>query len=96
MNKRNYLATIVYDAQGADGTSDEMIPKLSEMIREVEGEVDKVENQGAHDFAYPQSNKIKVGTFLQFEISGDPDMPVRLKDKLRLEKKVDRVLIERK
>ena len=27
MNKRNYLATIVYDARGADGTSDEMIPK---------------------------------------------------------------------
>lgn len=96
MNKRNYLATIVYDARGADGTSDEMIPKLSEMIREVEGEVNKVENQGAHDFAYPQSKEMKSGTFLQFEISGDPDLPVRLKDKLSFEKKVDRVLIERK
>ena len=57
MNKRNYLATIVYDARGADGTSDEMIPKLSEMIREAEGEVNKVENQGVHDFAYPQSKE---------------------------------------
>ena len=43
MNKRNYLATIVYDAHGADGASDEMIPRLSEIIRDVEGEVTKVE-----------------------------------------------------
>jgi ribosomal protein S6 len=96
MNKRNYLATIVYDAHGADGGSDEMIPRLSEIIRATDGEVTKVENQGSHDFAYPQSKQMKSGTYLQFEISGDPEMPVRLKDKLRLEKKVDRVLIERK
>ena len=73
-----------------------MIPRLSEIIRDVEGEVTKVENQGSHDFAYPQSKEMKAGTYLQFEISGDTEMPVRLKDKLRLEKKVDRVLIERK
>ena len=73
-----------------------MIPRLSEIIRDVEGEVTKVENQGSHDFAYPQSKEVKAGTYLQFEISGDTEMPVRLKDKLRLEKKVDRVLIERK
>ena len=73
-----------------------MIPRLSEIIRDVEGEVTKVENQGSHEFAYPQSKEMKAGTYLQFEISGDTEMPVRLKDKLRLEKKVDRVLIERK
>jgi ribosomal protein S6 len=73
-----------------------MIPRLSEIIRATDGEVTKVENQGSHDFAYPQSKQMKSGTYLQFEISGDPEMPVRLKDKLRLEKKVDRVLIERK
>ena len=61
MNKRNYLATIVYDARGADGTSDEMIPKLSEMIREVEGEVNKVENQGAHDFCLSSKQGNEVG-----------------------------------
>ena len=61
MNKRNYLATIVYDAHGADGGSDEMIPRLSEIIRATDGEVTKVENQGSHDFAYPQSKQMKSG-----------------------------------
>lgn len=96
MNKRNYLATIVYDARGADGSSDEMIPKLSEIIRQAEGEVSKVDNQGSKDFVYPQSKNLSSGTYLQFEIESDSELPVRLKEKLKLEKKVDRVLIERK
>ena len=96
MNKRNYLATIVYDARGADGSSDEMIPKLSEIIRQSDGEVTKVDNQGSKDFVYPQSKTLTSGIYLQFEIESDSELPVRLKEKLKLEKKVDRVLIERK
>ena len=96
MNKRNYLATIVYDSRGADGSSDEMISKLSETIRQIDGEVKKVDNQGSHDFAYPQSKDMTSGVFLQFDIESDSEMPTRLKDKLKLEKKVDRILIERK
>tara|TARA_B100000941_G_C28455970_1_gene527911 strand:+ start:243 stop:530 length:288 start_codon:yes stop_codon:yes gene_type:complete len=94
--KNNYLATIVFDPKGSDGSTDEMIPKISEIIVNVEGEVQKVESQGTHDFAYPQKGKAKRGVYLQFELSGDSEMPSRLKEKLRLEKKVDRVIVERK
>ena len=55
--KNNYLATIVFDPKGSDGSTDEMIPKLSEIIVSVDGEVQKVESQGTHDFAYPQKGK---------------------------------------
>jgi ribosomal protein S6 len=95
MNKKNYLATIVFDPRGSDGTSDEMIPRLSEIISDSEGEVIKVENQGTHDFSYPQRKGLSSGTFLQFEINGTPDTPDSIKKKLKLEKKIDRVLIER-
>ena len=94
MSKKNYLATIVCDPRGADGSSDEMIPKLSEIIRDSDGEVTKVENLGTHDFAYPQQKQMHSGVYLQFEISAGPSMPDRLKEKLKLEKKIDRVLIE--
>ena len=43
--KNNYLATIVFDPKGSDGSTDEMIPKLSEIIVSVDGEVQKVESQ---------------------------------------------------
>ncbi|HAY75882.1 MAG TPA: hypothetical protein DCY32_09420 [Opitutae bacterium] len=94
MSKKNYLATIVCDPRGADGSSDEMIPKLSEIIRDSDGEVTKVENLGTHDFAYPQQKQMHSGVYLQFQISAGPSMPDRLKEKLKLEKKIDRILIE--
>ena len=95
MSKNTYLATIVFDPRGADGSADEMIPKLSEIIRDTEGDVTKVENVGTHDFAYPQKKMIR-GTYLQFEIAGSSNSPDSLKERLKLEKKVDRVLIERR
>ena len=55
-----------------------------------------MDNQGSKDFVYPQSKTLTSGIYLQFEIESDSDLPVRLKEKLKLEKKVDRVLIERK
>ena len=92
MSKNTYLATIVFDPRGADGSADEMIPKLSEIIRDTEGDVTKVENVGTHDFAIPK--KMIRGTCLQFEIAGSSNFPDSLKERLKL-KKVDRVLIEK-
>jgi hypothetical protein len=50
MNSRNYLATIVVDPRGAEGASNEIIPKLSEAILQSEAEVLKVEEQGKNNF----------------------------------------------
>ena len=70
--KNNYLATIVFDPKGSDGSTDEMIPKLSEIIVSVDGDVKKVENQGSHDFAYPQKRKLSAGVYLvELDLDGE-------------------------
>jgi len=94
MTTRNYSATIVIDPSGSEGSSNEMIPKLSEVIAQSDGEVIKVEELGQHDFSYPTRKNLLRGSYLQFEITGSPQTPEKIKEKLRLEKKVDRVLIE--
>jgi ribosomal protein S6 len=94
MTTRNYSATIVIDPSGSDGSSSEMIPKISEIIAQSEGEVSKVTELGQHDFAYPVKKNLIRGSFLQFDITGSSKTPDKIKEKLRLEKKVDRVLIE--
>ena len=95
MTNRNYLATIVVDPRGAEGTNNEMIPKLSEAILQSEGEVLKVEEQGSIDFAYPQQKELVSGNFIQFEFKGSTNSPSLLREKLKLEKKVDRLIVER-
>lgn len=94
MTTRNYSATIVIDPRGSEGSTSEMIPRLTEVIVQSEGEVQKVQELGQHDFAYPTKKDFNRGTYLQFEISGTPETPSKIKEKLSLEKKVDRVLIE--
>ena len=94
MKTRNYSATIVIDPRGNEGSTSEMIPKLTEAIAQSEGEVLKVEELGQHDFAYPIKKDFTRGTFLKFDISGSSSTPEKIKEKLRLEKKVDRILIE--
>lgn len=94
MNTRNYSATIVIDPSGSEGSSNQMIPMLTELIGQAEGEVKKVEELGQYDFAYPTKKNFTKGTYLKFDITGTPETPYKIREKLRLEKKVDRVLIE--
>ncbi len=95
MNTRNYTATVVVDPRGKDGASNELIAKITEIVSASEAQVDKVKELGQHDLAYPPSNNFKSASFMQFEITGSPRSPDLIKEKCRLEKKVDRILIER-
>ena len=52
MTTRKYSATIVIDPSGSEGSSSEMIPKISEIIAQSDGEVSKVTELGQHDFAF--------------------------------------------
>ena len=79
MKTRNYSATIVIDPRGNEGSTSEMIPKLTEAIAQSDGEVLKIQELGQHDFAYPTKKNFTRGTFLQFDISGSSETPKRLR-----------------
>jgi len=95
MSKRNYKATMVHDPRGNEGGSDEFISQMSDVIRSVEGEVKKVENLGAQDFARKSRSNLANGVYFQFDIEAEPELPSRLLEKLSLEKNVDRIVVER-
>ena len=38
---------------------------------------------------------LDANLYVQFEIEGDPEVPTRLREKLSLEKQVDRIVVER-
>ena len=95
MSKRNYKATMVLDPSGNEESSDEIISQLSEVIRSVEGEVTKVENLGSQNLARPAKKNSPTAIYVQFDVEGEPDVPSRLHEKLSLEKRVDRIVVER-
>ena len=86
MKQRNYIATVVVNPSGSEGSSNEMIPKLTEVISKAEGEVKKVQELGQHDFAYPTQKSFTRGSYLQFDITGSPQTPSMIQEILKLEK----------
>ena len=95
MSKRNYKATMVLDPKGNEGGSDEIISKLSDIIRSADGEVKKVENLGSRNLARPSKKKSPTGIYIQFEIEWEPEVPARLHKQVALEKNIDRIVVER-
>ena len=95
MSKRNYKATIVFDPRGNEGGSDEFISQMSDVIRSVDGEVTKVENLGSQEFARKSSSNLSNGVYFQFDIEAAPELPSRLLEKVSLDKKGDRIVVER-
>tara|TARA_B100000959_G_scaffold278501_1_gene336968 strand:- start:314 stop:610 length:297 start_codon:yes stop_codon:yes gene_type:complete len=93
-NKRNYAATLVLDTRGSDDSADAMISKVSEIIAGMEGEVKKVENLGLRELARPQARDFSTAAYVRIDFESGPDGPKTIKEKLSLDKNIERILIE--
>ena len=93
-NKRNYEATLVLDTRGSKDSADAMISKVSEIIVALDGDVKKVENLGLRDLARPQAADFLNAAYVRIGFESNPTGPAVIKEKLRLDKSIDRILIE--
>ena len=94
-NKRTYEAILVLDTHGSEDSADALTTKVSEIIAGMGGEVKKVENLGLRDLARPQSKDLASAAYVKIDFESGPDGPATIKEKLRLDKNFDRILIEK-
>ena len=94
-NNRIYAATLVLDTSESEGSADAMISKISEIIAGLGGEVKKVENLGLRDLVRPQDRNLSRAAYIKIDFESGPEGPAMVKEKLRLDKNIDRILIER-
>jgi len=94
-DKRNYAATLVLDTRGSNESADAMISKISEIIATMNGEVKKVDNLGSRELARPQDKDLPDAAYVKIDFESGPDGPATVKEKLRLDKSVNRILIEK-
>jgi len=94
-NNRTYEATLVLDTSESNESADAMISKISEIIASLNGEVKKVENLGLRDLARPQDRNLASAAYVKIDFESGPEGPATVKEKLRLDKSIDRILIER-
>jgi len=91
---RQYRATFILDTRGVESSVEELTEVYSKIIEEVSGTVDTVNNIGSQDFARKAANGMPSGIFVQYDFSGPATAPGEIQEKVRLDRKVNRVMVE--
>jgi ribosomal protein S6 len=91
--QRNYQATFILDTRDNAESVDEIVSRLTETIRDIKGEVVKVHNHGIRDFARTPVRGFISAPYVQIDFTSESTGPSTLKEKLRLDKTIDRVVV---
>lgn len=93
-NQRSYLATFVLDTRGVEAPVEELIEGVSQTIAETGCEVQEVRDLGDTPFVRKSRKGPSNGIYVQYIFTGPADAPTTVRDKFRLDRKVDRIMIQ--
>ena len=92
---KDYELTLVFDPDLSSADQKKLIEKIKKTIEENKGKVEKEEEWGKKELAYP-INKKKNGTYLYLTLKVSPEGLPKIDKKLKIEEGVMRFLIIRK
>ena len=93
MNTKKYNATFILDTRGYDKPVETLVEKLKGVIESVGGKVESVENMGQKQFVRVVDRKFPSGIYVNFVFEGASSVPAQIKEKLSLDRTVNRILI---
>jgi ribosomal protein S6 len=91
---RAYKATFLLDTRGYTSPVDTLVAKLRDLIISVQGEITQVENSGQRDFARPPDKSYPAGIFVSFSFTAPKTAPATLREKVRLDRTVNRIIVQ--
>jgi ribosomal protein S6 len=80
--------------RGCTDSVDAVASRLSETVVALGGEVEAVNNLGNMNFERTADKNFTSGTYLQLLLNGSPQLAGDIKLKLKLDKVINRILIE--
>lgn len=92
--KRNYRATFILDNRGKEDSVDQIIDGVKKDIAAVHGEVTAVETIGKKDFVRVTDRKFTGAPYVHVNFSAPAEAPAQLKERLRLNNNVYRILVQ--
>ncbi len=90
----NYRVTFILDTRGYQEPVETLVEKLKGVVVAIQGAIREVKNLGVREFTRVASQKFQSGHYVQIDFSGPAAAPAALREKLRLDRTVDRMLIE--
>ncbi len=91
MNKK-YQTTFILDTRGYNEPVETLIEKLKGVIESTGCKVESAENLGQKTFARATDRNFPAGIYVRFDYEGPTSSTAVIREKLRLDKTVDRFI----
>ena len=91
---RNYKSTFILDLRETEDDVAKVSSDISEILTGLGATVDSTEELGIKEFARAADQRYKQGNFLEIYFTSAASTPEALKEKLRLDKRVNRIFVQ--
>ena len=96
MTKNIYKATFILDLRESEDDSAKVISDLNELLRSLGGEPSDSEDLGIREFARAADRRFTQGHYVEIYFESTSKLPLTFKEKLKLDKRINRIFIESK
>lgn len=90
----NYKATFILDLRESADDAAKVLADIKEILDSLGAEESRSEDLGVRDFARAADQRFKQGHYGEIYFDGPGTIPAALKEKLRLDKRVNRIFVE--
>ena len=87
---RKYKATIILDTRGYESPVETLEEKVTDLFKELGGDLQSLENLGRHDFTRITEKDHAGDTYLSVVVSGEPGLPAAFHERVRLDPLIKR------
>lgn len=92
--KNTYKITFILDLRESEDDAAKVLADLTEILGSIGGETTESEDLGMRDFARSADRRYTQGHYLEVYFTGPSTVPAALQEKLRLDKRVNRIFVE--
>ncbi|MFQ3225996.1 MAG: ribosomal protein S6 [Lentimonas sp.] len=90
----NYKTTFILDLRESEDDSAKVLADLTEILASLGGTVTESEDLGVREFVRAADRRYTQGNILEVYFDGPGTVPSQLQEKLRLDKRVNRIFVQ--
>lgn len=92
--KNNYKATFILDLRESEDDSAKVMGDLNEILKSIGGEPSESVDLGMREFARAADRRYTQGHYVEIFFEGAGSVPATLNEKLKLDKRINRIFVE--
>lgn len=94
ITNNNYKTSFILDLRESKDDSAKVLDDLTELLGSLGATVSAGEDLGMREFARAADRRYTQGHYLEIHFSSPGSVPAQLKEKLRLDKRINRIFVE--